>query len=131
MLRTLTIVAAVVLVLHGLIHLLGTAVYLRLAEISEMPYKTVLVGGAWDVGDGGMRVFGALWALAALGFLVAAAAWLLGLGGWPALLVGVTLFSLALTALDFQVAFMGVVVNVAILAALAVVPRLLPAGLAG
>lgn len=38
------------------------------------------------MGDGGMRVFGVLWALAALGFLAAAAAWLLGLGGWPALL---------------------------------------------
>jgi hypothetical protein len=131
MLRTMTIVAVVVLALHGLIHLLGTAVYMRLAEITEMPYKTALLGGAWEVGDGGMRLFGMLWALAALGFLAAAAAWILGLGGWPSLLVAVTLFSLALTALDYPVAFVGVVVNVAILAALALVPRLLPIRVAG
>jgi hypothetical protein len=131
MLRTLTIAAVVVLVLHGLIHLLGTAVYMRVADVAEMPYKTALLGGTWDVGDGGMRLFGALWALAALGFLAASAAWLLGFGGWSTLLAGVTLFSLALTVLDYQVAFMGVIVNVAILAALALVPRLLPTGLAG
>jgi hypothetical protein len=131
MIRTLTIAAVAVLVLHGLIHLLGTAVYLRLAELAEMPYKTALLGGAWEVGDGGMRLFGVLWALAALGFLAAAAAWLLGLGGWATLLVGVTLFSLALTALDYQVAFLGVAVNMAILAVLAVAPRLLPTGIAG
>jgi len=131
MLRTMTIAAVAVLVLHGLVHLIGTAVYMRLAEVAEMPYKTVLLGGAWDVGDGGIRLFGALWALAALGFLAAAAAWLLALSGWPSLLAGVTLFSLALTVLDYQVAFMGVVVNLAILAALAVAPRLLPSGLAG
>jgi hypothetical protein len=129
--RTLAQVAMVVLVLHGLIHLLGTAVYLRVAELAEMPYKTALLGGAWEVGDGGMRLFGMLWALATLGFVAAAAAWLLGLGGWPTLLVGVTLFSLALTALDYQTAFVGFAVDVAILAVLAVAPRLLPAGIAG
>jgi hypothetical protein len=96
-----------------------------------MPYKTALLGGAWEIGDGGMRVFGALWAVAAAGFLAATAAWLLDLSGWPALLVAVTLFSLVLTGLDYGVAFAGVAVNLAILAALAVVPRLLPATLPG
>jgi len=131
MLRTLTIAAIAVLVLHGLIHLIGTAVYLRLAEVAEMPYKTVLFGGAWEVGDGGMRIFGAFWALAALGFVAAAVAWLSGFGGWSTLLVGVTLLSMVLTVLDYQVAFMGIAVNLAILAALAGVPRLLPAGALG
>ncbi|MBA2243494.1 MAG: ABC transporter permease [Gemmatimonadetes bacterium] len=127
MLRILTIAAVVVLVLHGLIHLLGTASYLRLAEIQGLPFKTTLLGGHWNLGESGIWIYGALWALAALGFWAAAAGWLAGWGGWQGLLVGVALFSLLLTALDWSTAFMGVIVNLAILAALWLGPRLVVA----
>jgi hypothetical protein len=43
---------------------------------------------------------------------------------WQRILVAVTLFSLALTVLDWTVAYAGIVVNVAILIALLLVPRL-------
>ena len=121
---TLHVAAAAGLLLHGLLHLLGTAVYLRLAEIAEFPYKTTVLGGAWDLGAVGIGIFGVLWAAAALGFGIAAVAYLQDWPTWRSLLAGVTLFSLVLTVLDWSVAYAGIVVNVAILIALLLVPRL-------
>lgn len=119
----LVYVAALVLVGHGLVHLLGPVAYFELAEISELPYKTTLLGGAVDVGDAGIRVFGLLWAVAAVGFVVSAAAMVVEWNAWRSLLLVVTLFSLVLTVLDWSVAYAGVVVNLAILGVLVVGPR--------
>jgi hypothetical protein len=46
----LTIIASIVLVLHSLINFMGTAAYLKLAEIHQLPYKTTVLGGRWDQG---------------------------------------------------------------------------------
>lgn len=119
----LRIAAPVILILHGLIHLLGTAVYLKLAEVAEFPYKTTLLGGRWDLGPTGIQVFGVLWTVAAIGFLLSAAVVSLDGPNWRSLLAGVTLFSLVLTTLDWTVAYAGIVVNGAILAALLLLPR--------
>jgi hypothetical protein len=116
--RALIIVAAVVLALHGLIHLMGTAAYLKLANVSGIPYKTTLLSGRWDVGDTGIRVFGVLWAVAAVGFVVGAVAVFGRSPWWRSVLVLVTGLSLTLTALDWNVAFAGFFVNVAILVVL-------------
>ena len=111
------ILAAVVLVAHGLIHLIGTTVYLRLAEIEGFAYKTTLLGGRWDLGAAGIGVFGALWAVAGLGFIAAAIGMLTGSSWWQAVLIAVTIFSLILTALDSSLAFAGIGLNIAILIA--------------
>ncbi len=66
MLKIMFSVATVVLLLHGLIHLMGTAAYLKLAEIQALPYKTTVLGGRWDLGATGTSVYGALWAVAAI-----------------------------------------------------------------
>ena len=124
MLRLMLIVATIVLVLHGLIHLMGTAAYMKLAVIQQLPYKTTVLGGRWDLGAGGIAVYGVLWAVAAIGFVVAALAFWFGWAGWQPLLLGVTLLSLALTALDWDVAFAGVILNIVILALLWLGPRL-------
>lgn len=73
-----TYAAAAFLALHGIVHLLGTAVYLELAEVADFPYKTTLLGGWWDVGRAGIRVFGVLWAVAAVGFVASAVALVVG-----------------------------------------------------
>ena len=122
--KAMIIIAAIVLVLHGLIHLMGTAVFMKLAEIKGLTYKTTLLGGRWDLGEGGIRVFGALWAVAAIGFVAAAVALLAGWGWWRPVLVGVVLFSLALTTLDWSSAFRGAIINIAILAVLWLGPRI-------
>jgi len=124
MLKLLTITAAIILILHGLIHLMGTTVYMQLGTVEGLRYKTTLLGGRWEVGQNGMRIFGALWAVAALGFVLASVAWLAGWAWWSPALLAVTLFSLVLTALDWREAVMGVVVNLVILGALWLGPRL-------
>lgn len=124
--RNLTIIASIVLVLHGLVHLMGAAAYMKLAEIQQLPYKTTVLGGRWDLGPRGTAVYGALWAVAAIGFIVAAlalfASWIAGWNWWQPVLLGVSLFSLVLTALDWDVAYSGVFVNIAILAILLLGP---------
>jgi hypothetical protein len=114
-----------ILVVHGLIHLIGTAVYMKLGRIEGLPYKTTLLGGRWDLGEDGMRAFGALWLLPAVGFVLAAIALWAGLPAWRALLVGAAAISLVLTLLDWASAFAGAIVNVAILGAVLWGPRIL------
>ena len=103
---------------------MGTAAYLKLAEIQQLPYKTTVLGGRWDLGSSGTAVFGMLWAVAAIGFILGAVA---QFGGWnwaQPVLIGVTLFSLVLTTIDWGVAYAGVIVNIAILAILWLGPQI-------
>jgi hypothetical protein len=104
-----------VLVVHGLIHLMGTAVYMRLAEVKGLTYKTTLLSGHWELGEGGIRVFGALWVLPTMGFVAAAFALATGGAWWQPVLLWTTLLSLALTGLDWSNAFMGAIMDTAIL----------------
>lgn len=108
--------AALFLAIHGLIHLLGTAAYMKLVEIEGLPYKTTLLGGRWELGERGIRVFGALWIVPAVGFVLAALALGLGWAWWQPLVVVAALLSLVLTALDWSEAYAGIAVNVIILA---------------
>jgi len=85
--RVLVVAVSVVLVAHGLIHFMGTAAYLKLANVTGIPYKTALLNGRWDVGDTGIRVFGVLWAVAAVGFLVGAVALFARLPWWRSVLL--------------------------------------------
>jgi hypothetical protein len=110
--------AAIVLVAHGFVHLLGTVAYLELAAIEELPYKTTLFGGHVDVGDTGIRIFGLLWGLASIVFVTSAVALVFDRGRWRSLLLVVTLFSLLITVVDWTVAYAGIVVNLAILGGL-------------
>jgi hypothetical protein len=112
--RTLTAIIAVVIVLHGLVHLTGTVAYLRLAEVQGVPYKTAMFGGRWDLGEVGTTVFAVLWAVAAVGFLSSAIGLTFKRFWWRPILFATTYLSLALTVLDSSVAFAGLFVNLAI-----------------
>lgn len=122
--RIMTVIVAVVLIVHGLIHLMGTAVYLGHAQVKGLSYKTTLLNGHWDLGEVGIRIFGALWVLPAFGFMAVALALLAGWGWWKPALVGVTLLSLVLAALDWRNAFMGAIIDAAILAIVPLGPRM-------
>ena len=115
MLRILLYFVAFLLAVHGLIHLMGFTAYWPLAEMKELPYKTTLLGGRWEVGATGMRVFSLLWLLAAIGFVAATLGLILHQGWWLPVLVGVTLLSLTLCVLDWSVAFRGALINIVIL----------------
>ena len=114
--RTALLIAAVILALHGAIHLMGTAVYLRLGTIEGLPYKTTVLGGRLDLGERGIRAFGALWSVPALAFVAAAIALVAGWTIWAPLLMVATLMSLLLTTLDWQAAFMSAFVDIGIIA---------------
>jgi len=122
--RLLTFATAALLFIHGLIHLMGTVVYMQWGTIEGLTYKTTLLFDTWPVGEAGMRVFGGLWLLLAVGFVACAVALIAGWSWWHPLLIGTTLLSLGLTLLDWENAYAGVVVNVIILVALVVGPRL-------
>jgi hypothetical protein len=101
--------AAFVLIAHGLIHWLGTTVYLRLGEIAGFAYKTTVLGNRWDLGPVGIGIFGALWAVAAVGFVVSAIAMLTGSRWWQPALIGVTMFSLSLTGVALNLVILAIV----------------------
>lgn len=109
------IVLGAILILHGLIHLLGFVAYLRLASIETLSYRTDLLSGALEVGEVGAMIYGLLWGLAAVGFVVASVAVFALLPWWRWLTVVVAMLSLALTVLGLPYSPFGVVLNVAIL----------------
>lgn len=115
MLWNIRIIAVLVLALHGLIHLMGTTVYMKLGEIQGFTYKTTLLSGYWDLGTNGIRLFGALWIFPGVGFIMVAIALLMGWGWWQSALIPVALFSLVLTGLDWSIASAGAYLNIAIL----------------
>jgi hypothetical protein len=108
-------IAALGLIIHGLIHLMATIVYMKLGEIPGFNYKTSLLSRRWDLGVDGIRFFGALWIFPAVGFVVIGIALLMNLSWWQSMLVPVTLFSLILTDVDWSIAYAGLIVNIAIL----------------
>jgi hypothetical protein len=122
--QTMIIIAAIVLAVHGFIHLMGTAVYMKLGTVEGLKYKTTLLGGRWDLGESGIQAFGALWAMAAIGFVVTALALVAGWSWWQPALLAVALFSLVLTALDWSNAYAGAIINILILAMLWLGPRI-------
>jgi hypothetical protein len=86
--------------------------------------EEVPLDGQWDSGANGFAVYGALWAVAAVGFAVAAVALIARWGWWQPVMIGVTFFSLVLTAHEREVACAGVIINIIILAVVWVGPRL-------
>ncbi len=112
------VVAPSLVALHALVHLLGAMVYLQIGQVTGFPYKTTVLGGRWELGEGGIEVFGVLWIVAAVGLVVAAAGMFFDSRWWPPVLAAFALLSLVLTTLDWSVAWVGLVVNLVILSAL-------------
>jgi hypothetical protein len=78
---------------------------------------TALLGGRWNVGEGGLRVFLALKALAAIGFVVAGVTLLAGwVEGAVWVFVGAGLFSVLLDVLMWSLSFPELVITGLIIA---------------
>ena len=107
--------ATFIIFIHGLIHLIGVVVYWQLAVVDEIPYKTTLLGDRWDIGITGTRIFGLLWLLGTIGFVVTAAGMAFRTTWWQPVLLGTTLFSLLITILDWDAAKFGAITNIIIL----------------
>lgn len=113
--RALVYTIAILSFLHGLVHLFGFLVYFKLTTIKGLEYKTNILGDRFDLGDKGIRWFGAMWLLSALGFVAGAAFLFFDLYIWKPVLIGVAVLSLVITVLDYKEAYAGIVVNVAVL----------------
>ncbi len=108
--------AAIFICLHGLIHLMGFVVQWQLAVIEDLSYKTTILADTVNIGHTGARIVGALWLLAAGGFVAVAVMMLKAIPGWPAMLLSVTAFSLVVTILGWPDSRFGVFINIIILA---------------
>jgi hypothetical protein len=122
--RAVLYAATVVVLLHGLIHLMGFVAYWQIAELQNLPYKTTLLKGQLEVGKTGIRVFGVLWLVATVGFVAAAIGLVADQGWWRTVMLGSALFSLMIAVLDWNVAILGAIVDAVILAVLVVGPRI-------
>jgi hypothetical protein len=119
----INVIAAIYLIVHGLIHLIGFVVNFQIAEIEDITYKTAVLAGKLDVGHLGTRVLGVVWLLAAVAFVVSGAAIFPSPAWWWSFTLGVTLVSLALCVLSWPDARFGVLANVIILVFLFLGPR--------
>ena len=111
------IVLAILMVVHGLAHLVGFAGAWRLAP-DGIPYKTTILAGSVDLGDSGIRAVGLLWLGLAAAFIVVAVGAFGAFQWWPQAALAVAIVSLLLSATEWPEARLGVVLNVAIVAAL-------------
>ena len=113
---------AIFLAAHGIVHWIGFAVPWGLLKTESFTAKTTILAGQVDVGDGGTKLIAVLWLPVLAGFVVAA--W----GVWRAtpwslpLTLAVALASLVLCVLAAPQAILGVVIDVAIVAAILVRP---------
>ena len=118
---------SILLVIHGLIHLLGVVAYWQLATLEGLRYPSTLLGGWLAAPTPLVRVLGVLWLAGAIGFAAAAAGQVVGQAWWLPLLVGMALLSLILCALAWPDAWAGAVINVMLLAAVLGLRLLSPA----
>ncbi|MGE5224445.1 MAG: ABC transporter permease [Omnitrophica WOR_2 bacterium] len=109
-------------IIHGLIHLIGFQVYARGAQVQEMPFKTSFLNGSLDLGASGTRIYGFLWLLPTLGFVLAGAGFLLHTNGWQPVLIASSLVSLVLTGIDWSNAFRGTLIDMILLGAVLLSP---------
>jgi hypothetical protein len=105
----------VLLLAHGVAHLVGFLVPWRLATPLEMPYRTTVLGGAVDLGSVGIRIYGLLWLVLGLAFAVAAGALALGSPWWFRLAVIAGAWSLVLCVVGWPDSRIGVVANIVLL----------------
>ncbi len=112
--------AALIVGVHGLIHLMGFIAYFPFANIAELPYKTTQMNGRLKLGRGGTRAISLLWLLAAIGFVLSVGGMLADQGWWQIVMGVSALLSLVISALDWSVAFRGTLIDIAILCVLLV-----------
>jgi hypothetical protein len=106
----------VLLIVHGIAHLVGFLVPWRIGHLEGAVYRTTLLGGAIDIGDSGARIVGLLWLGTAVLVAAAGVAVLAAYGSWRALTTTALIVSLVLSVLGWPDSRIGVAVNVALLA---------------
>jgi len=120
----INVLAAIYLIVHGLIHLIGFVTNFQIAEIEEITYSTTVLAGRLEIGDVGTRVLGIAWLLVAVAFVISGVAIFFSPPWWWSFTLAVTGVSLVLSILGWPDARFGVLANVVILGFLFIGPRL-------
>ncbi|MDX1614486.1 MAG: hypothetical protein R3300_09260 [Candidatus Promineifilaceae bacterium] len=123
--QLLVVFIAAVAVAHGIVHLLGFIAYWPLATLRELPYKTELLGGRWQLSPLAMRLYSVLWLLAAVGFILSGAGLVLRQPWWPNAMLTTSVLSLIVGLLDLEQAWIGVLIDILAVAFAIVGPNLL------
>ena len=111
----INVIAAIFLIVHGLIHLIGFVVFWQIAEFEDISYTTTVLGGRLDIGDVGMRVLGVVWLLITAAFVIAGVATFFSPSWWWSFTLAVTVASLIVTLLGWPDAKFGMLANIIIL----------------
>lgn len=109
------IIFAVFLVLHGIAHLVGFFNQWKIVEMEDMPYKTTIFFGRFDLGDIGIRIVGVFWLAGAILFIISAYGLFTISPWWQNSALYITLFSTLLCVTGLPDAKVGLVVNVVII----------------
>ena len=116
LIKIIAIGIAILLVIHGMIHLIGFRVYGQGVPMAEMSFKTTFFNDSVDLGISGTRVYGWLWLLPTLGFILAGAGFFLHTSWWQPVLIVASLASLIITGMDWKNAFPGTLIDMVLLA---------------
>ena len=114
---------AAFLAAHGVAHLVGFLGAWGWLASAQVPHRTTILFGRVDLGEVGIRVFGVLWLLLAVGFLMGGwgvAASQAGVARW---LIAMSSVSIAACILAWPDARIGVAVNAAVLVVVAYAVR--------
>jgi hypothetical protein len=110
------------LALHGIVHVIGFTVSWKLGGPRGVEYSTSLFNRSLEVGDAGVKLVGLIWLAATFAFL-AVAVLLWRRHAWALRLTTVlVVVSLGLCIAGLPGSIMGLAIDVALLAILAVAP---------
>lgn len=114
----LRVILGIIILAHGLIHLIGVAAYWQLVEFDDISASSEVIGGRLDVGNLGMQVLGILWLLATIGFAASAYGYVVKTDWWQPVLLSVTVVSLVVCILGWKDTIFGTATNLIILGGL-------------
>lgn len=109
------IIFAVFLMLHGFAHSVGFIVFWRISEFEGIEYKTTILNGKVDIADTGIRIFGIIWLLLTLVYILNGIAVIMNLPLWESMALYVSVTSLVFCIIGWPDSKIGVIVNVLIL----------------
>jgi hypothetical protein len=110
-------VVSLFLVAHAVAHLVGTSRAFQAADDGE---SLDYLGGIWRIADPSvLRLVAIAWAVVAVAYVAAATGEWLGWRAWWQFVAVVTVFSLALSVIGLWESWVGVVIDVTILAIIA------------
>ena len=118
------IVLSVLLLAHGVAHIPGFLVSWQFRSFPELPYRTTILAGTVNIGEGGIKAIGLAWLVSSVLFVVAAGATLMRATWWQPLTYMAGGLSTALCVAGWPDARLGLVANVIVLLLLVIGVRM-------